>query len=84
MSKLHYIVNEAILSANQKKEENLYDSDDSDPEVNKHIKANLFCGILPQEKQNEKEAWLLMQAQCLAVLNGYPNTLEEDAQILAD
>jgi len=82
MSKLHYLVNEAILSANQRKEKNVYDSDDSDPEISKSMKESLFCGILPQDKANEKQAWTLMQATCLRILKGYPNTLEEDNEML--
>ena len=82
MNNLHYLVNEAILSATQKKEKNVYDSDDSDPEISKNIKESLFCGILAQNKENEKQAWSLLQTTCSRALNGYPNSLEEDIKIL--
>tara|TARA_B110000285_G_C14562570_1_gene354175 strand:+ start:123 stop:287 length:165 start_codon:yes stop_codon:yes gene_type:complete len=41
-----------------------------------------FCGILPLNKDNEMQAWMLFQCSCYAVLNAYPTTLAEDTETL--
>ena len=82
MKNLHYLVNEAILSADQKKEKNVYDSEEEDPEMAKKQSESPFCGILPLNKDNEMQAWMLFQCSCYSVLNAYPTTLAEDTETL--